>query len=68
MKKEIALFKDKRGRSAQALVDAMRSVGMSDEQIKAEMLKLKSARQQFAPDRTTAPSVAQAETPARQVK
>ena len=32
-------------RSVQALVDAMRAVGMSDEEIRAELLKLQARRE-----------------------
>ena len=47
MKKEIAFFKDKRFRvnSAKAIIDAFRAMGLSDEEIIAEMKKIKEKRQ-----------------------
>lgn len=46
MKREIAFFKDKRGSlSAKNIIALYRSLGYTDEQIKEEMLKIKSERQ-----------------------
>jgi hypothetical protein len=42
MKKEVALFKDRRGAySAKNIISLYRSLGYTDAQIKVEMLKLK---------------------------
>jgi hypothetical protein len=40
MKKEIAFFKDKRTNSADTLIALYRSMGMTDAEIKQEMLRL----------------------------
>jgi hypothetical protein len=44
MKREVSFFKDKRATSAAALIASMRAVGMTDEEIKAELLKMQAER------------------------
>lgn len=47
MKREVAFFKDKRARltNGAALIAAMRAVGMTDDEIKAALLKTQSEQQ-----------------------
>lgn len=41
MKREVSFFKDRRSNSAQAFIEACRMVGMSDSDIKAELMAIK---------------------------
>lgn len=44
MKSEVAFFKDKRALEAKAIIDAYKLCGFTDEEIIAEMKRIKAAR------------------------
>lgn len=49
MKREVAFFRDRRARSGRALVETMRALGMTDDEIRAALT---------APDQPPAPAAA----------
>lgn len=59
MKREVAFFKDRRARTVLALVDAMRAVGMTDDEIRAELNKMIAEQAARAADESAASDCAQ---------